>query len=75
VHIIACIEDPSIINKILAHLNAKSGGPASVIKYQSHGHRHKRACGPAHKRSGYCWYRLVKQGEDKRCCSRMRPVG
>jgi len=30
VNIIACIEDPSIINKILAHLDAKSGAPAAV---------------------------------------------
>ena len=28
--IIACIEDPSIINKILAHLDTKSGAPAAV---------------------------------------------
>jgi hypothetical protein len=27
VRIIACIEDPSIIKKILAHLDAKFGGP------------------------------------------------
>ncbi len=30
VRIIACIEDPSVIKKILAHLDAKSGGPTSV---------------------------------------------
>ena len=30
VRIIACIEDPSVIKKILAHLDAKSGTPATV---------------------------------------------
>ena len=30
VRIIACIEDPSVIKKILAHLDAKSGGPTTV---------------------------------------------
>ena len=30
VSIIACIEDPAVINKILAHLDAKSGAPAAV---------------------------------------------
>jgi hypothetical protein len=30
VSIIACIEDPSIITKILAHLDAKSGAPVAV---------------------------------------------
>ena len=30
VNIIACIEDPSIINKILAHLDAKYGAPSIV---------------------------------------------
>lgn len=30
VRIIACIDDPSVIKKILAHLDAKSGTPATV---------------------------------------------
>ena len=30
VSIIACIEDPSIITKILAHLDAKPGPPVAV---------------------------------------------
>jgi hypothetical protein len=30
VSIIACIEDPSIITKILAHLDAQSGAPVAV---------------------------------------------
>jgi hypothetical protein len=30
VRIIACIEDPSVIKKILAHRDAKSGGPSTV---------------------------------------------
>ena len=30
VKIIACIEDPSVNNKILAHLDTKSGTPATV---------------------------------------------
>jgi hypothetical protein len=30
VSIIACIEDPSIMTKILAHLDAKSGAPVAV---------------------------------------------
>ena len=32
VNIIACIDDPSIINKILANLDAKSGAPATVYQ-------------------------------------------
>ena len=30
VRVIACIDDPSVIKKILAHLDAKSGGAATV---------------------------------------------
>ena len=32
VNVIACIEDPLIIKKILAHLDAKSGAPAAVYQ-------------------------------------------
>ena len=30
--IIACIEDPAVIEKILAHLNAKAGEPEAPLR-------------------------------------------
>jgi len=32
VRIIACIEDPAVIDKILAHLNAKAGEPEALMR-------------------------------------------
>jgi hypothetical protein len=64
VSIIACIEDPSIITKILAHLDAKSGAPVAV-------HRLPKPA-PLRRQSYLIRY---QQGEDDRCCSRMRLVG
>ena len=32
VRIIACIEDPAIIEKILAHLDAKAGEPEALMR-------------------------------------------
>ena len=76
VRIIACIEDPSVIKKILAHLDAKSGGPATVNQIpepRAPPLESLWAC--PHERSECCGYRLGKQGEGDRCCSRTSPVG
>jgi hypothetical protein len=51
-HVIACIEDPLVIEKILTHLNEKPS-PQERACCQKAGHRHKLACSAEPKKTNH----------------------